>query len=180
MRILQITLGVIMAMLCSISILLAQPDGDPEASSTISFKIKNAGVTVDGKFERFSTDIQYDTNKPEQSIFQGTILVESINTGISLRDGHLRKSDYFDAKKFPEIRFLSQTVKSLSSEKLSISGLLTIRDITKPVAFEVNIEENDGMQIFTTSLRINRRDYDVGGKSWMMSDEVLIYIHIID
>ncbi|MCC5928712.1 MAG: YceI family protein [Cyclobacteriaceae bacterium] len=180
MRRLKITLWVIVAMLCSIPISQAEQKGSPETSSVISFKIKNAGIFVDGKFENFTIDIQYDAKNPEKSTFQGIIQVASINTGISMRDGHLRKSEYFDTENFPEIRFRSLSVKSITVHKILISGLLTIRDVTKPVNLEIDITENNGRQIFTTSLQINRRDYGVGGKNWMMSDEVKIDIRIIE
>ncbi|MGF1639230.1 MAG: YceI family protein [Cyclobacteriaceae bacterium] len=180
MKTLQITLLVITALLCSIAGLKAEQKDLPKTSSIIGFKIKNAGINVDGKFEQFTTDIQYNAQHPEQSKFQGIIQVASINTGISMRDGHLLKPEYFDAEKFPGIKFQSLSVKSTSSNKLTISGQLTIRDITKPVVLDVDIAEVSGKRVYSTTLMINRREFGVGGKSWMMSDDVSIDMQIIE
>lgn len=180
MRNVQIALLVITALQCSIVEIKAAQKDLPKASSEVSFKIKNAGLNVDGKFEQFTTNISYDKENPEKTTFQGTIQVASVNTGVSMRDGHLLKPDYFDAEKYPEIKFTSQSVKKVSAKQLTVSGVLSIRDVKKPVTLEIDIEENTGKKVFTTSLQINRRDYGVGGKSWMMSDDVKIYIQIVE
>ena len=61
----------------------------------------------------------------------------SINTDSERRDGHLKSDDFFNSEKFPQMKFVSTSMKPLGGNKYALSGNLTIRDITKPVTFDV-------------------------------------------
>ena len=59
----------------------------------IVFKVKNFGVTVEGYFSPPSGKIYFEPGNLSNSIFNVVIKVSSINTGISLRDSHLKKKE---------------------------------------------------------------------------------------
>ena len=63
--------------------------------------------------------------------------VNSVNTDNERRDGHLKSDDFFNAAQFPLMKFESTSVKALGANKYEMTGNLTIRDITKPVVFQV-------------------------------------------
>ena len=147
--------------------------------SHIQFKIKNAGLTVEGKFEKFTTDIKYFKSNPEKSTFNGVIEVSSINTGITMRDNDLQKSGYFDAKKYPHIIFKSTEVKRTRPNVLEITGNLTIKATTKKVVLQVQVVESGSKTTFLTNFDLNRRYYGVGGNSWILSDELKVDLKII-
>ncbi len=102
--------------------------------SEISFKVKHMMIsTVRGYFEDFQA-----TAKTNGDDFNGASLnfsakTASINTKNKDRDGHLQ-SDDFNSEKFPEITFVS---KSFNGNTLV--GDLTIRDITKEVTLEAEL-----------------------------------------
>jgi len=146
--------------------------------SSVAFKIKNAGMTVDGSFSTFTSTIVYNKANPEKSSFIGTIEATSINTGISMRDNHLRNTDYFDVANYPNITFTSTSVKKLSDNKLEITGKLTIKKTTKSVKLVVNVNTVSGKNIFSTSIDLNRRDYGVGGSSWTLADTLTVFLEI--
>jgi polyisoprenoid-binding protein YceI len=151
-----------------------------ETGSHIKFTIKNIGITVDGRFESFTSDVFYDENNPEMSKFNGTIKVESVNTGIAKRDNHLRSDDYFDVRKYPEIRFSSTSVKNNGNDRLLVEGNLTIKNVTKKIKMNVAVSKSRSRKIFTTALQLDRRDYGVGGKSLFLSDDVVVDLRIIN
>jgi len=148
------------------------------SGSSITFKIKNAGMTVDGAFEKFTSSIKYDKSSPEKSSFKGTIEATSINTGINMRDNHLRNTDYFDVANYPNITFSSTSVKKLSDNKLEVTGNLTIKKTTKSVKLVVDVKTVSGKNIFSTSIGLNRRDYGVGGISWTLADNLTVFFEI--
>lgn len=148
--------------------------------SSVTFKIKNAGMTVDGSFNKFTPTIFYNKLHPEQSVFEGKIDVKSINTGISMRDNHLQKAEYFDADKYPSITFKSTSVKSLGANKLEVTGNLTIKKTTKSVKLTVETKSVSSKNVFSTSLKLNRRDYGVGGSSWTLADDLTIFLEIVE
>src|SRR5205823_4441499 len=61
----------------------------------------------------------------------------SITTNDEKRDAHLRSADFLDAEKFPKLTFKSTKVEAGKGDKLSVTGNLTIRDVTKAVTLEV-------------------------------------------
>ncbi len=143
------------------------------AQQSVTFRIKNTGLTVEGKFSSFNFEIDYNKLDPGKSSFSGWVEIESINTGIKARDNHLKKSEYFDAEKYPKMTFQSTEIAVLSAEKLKVKGNLTIKNTTKSINIEVLVsQEASGKTKFTSTFKINRLDYKVGGSSWVLSDEL--------
>lgn len=145
---------------------------------SVSFAIKNAGFTVNGFFGSYTSQISYDEANPSATKFNGEIDVKSINTDNNMRDNHLRKEDYFDVAKFPKIKFSSTTVTKVSDGKLKVVGNLTIKDVTKAITFEVVVKKSGAKNIFSATIPINRRTYNVGGRSLMLSDDLKINLNI--
>lgn len=144
----------------------------------VRFVIKNAGFKVDGHFDKFTTDVVYDANNLDASKFYGEIQTTSINTDNGKRDKHLRNEDYFEVAKYPTITFTSSNVKSAGTNKLTVTGTLKIKNMSKIVAIPVTLKNVGGKTTFSGELTINRRDYGVGGSSWVLSDKLTIYLDI--
>jgi polyisoprenoid-binding protein YceI len=93
---------------------------------------------VEGKFKSFDGSVE--NNKPDFSdtkiIF--AVDVSSVNTDNDMRGNHLKSADFFNAAKFPQIKFESTLFQPTRHNKYKLSGNLTIRDVTKPVVFDVS------------------------------------------
>lgn len=148
------------------------------AQSHVKFIIKNAGFNISGYFSDFKADVTYDKNNVKASKFNGTVKVTSINTSNNARDKHLRTDDFFDVAKYPEMTFKSTVVSPVSATKIKVVGDLTIKNVTKKILFEVDIEEKGGKTIFTTKLGINRLDYSVGTSSWTLANDLTMDIRV--
>ncbi|NHE56939.1 YceI family protein [Cyclobacterium plantarum] len=149
-----------------------------QEESHIKFNIRNLGLNVEGVFESFTTQVDYDNNQPSNSRFSAEIAVSSINTGINKRDNHLKQEEYFHVEKYPTISFQSTSVNTSGSNKLKVKGDLTIKGKTLPIDLEVNISESGGKTAFTISGQLDRRDFGVGGSSWVMSDDVYLDLYV--
>ena len=166
-------------LLNSLFLLVILFQGQPsEAQSTIKFRIKNAGFTVSGFFSGFNLDVKYDKNQIANSKFNGTVKVESINSGNSSRDNHLKKSDFFDVAKYPTMKFESTSISTAGSGKITVTGNLTIKNITKKVSFETTVGSKSGKTTFSSSLLINRIDFGVGESSWTLANELYIDLYV--
>src|SRR5215217_8538578 len=62
---------------------------------------------VSGIFKKFDGNIVFDDQNIAASKFDVTIDVNSINTGNGMQNKHAKSSDWFDAVKYPAIRFTS-------------------------------------------------------------------------
>ena len=148
------------------------------SQSSVSFKIKNAGLTVNGSFSDFTTDVVYDANAPQNAKFNGTVVIKSVNTGIKMRDEHLVKADYFDAAKFPNMTFTTISVKPEDKNNLSVTGDLVIKGKSKKITFPVKITAAGTKNKFTGEFKINRRDFGVGGSSLLMTDNLTVLLDV--
>jgi polyisoprenoid-binding protein YceI len=100
--------------------------------SSLTFTISNLGVnTVEGEFHDFDGELTW-TGRVEDLRITGTVAVASIDTGIRLRDRHLRGADYFDAAAFPSITYRSTTAEWVDGE-IVVYGQLQIKGVTREV-----------------------------------------------
>lgn len=91
----------------------------------------------------------------------------------------MKKEAYFDASKYPVIRFVSTAVESLGKNQVLVKGKLTIKNITREIDLNVYVTEGIKM-VYFAKLKLNRRDYGVGSTSWILSDNADIEIKIIE
>lgn len=150
-----------------------------DATSDVSFKIKNFGSTVDGRFRGLKGTIDFDASKLSNAKFDVTIDVGTIDTGLDMRDNHLRKPEYFGVADFPTIRFVSNKVeKSGKSNEAVVTGNLTIKKTTKEISFPFRCDQGNGVLRFTGEFNINRRDFNVGGSSFSLADKLTILLDV--
>jgi polyisoprenoid-binding protein YceI len=108
---------------------------DP-AHTRLGFVARHAMVTkVRGEFTEFSGAAHVDTADPSKSSVQVTISGSSVSTGSKDRDGHLVSPDFFDVATYPELAFASTAVER-DGDEWTITGDLTIKDVTKPVSID--------------------------------------------
>jgi polyisoprenoid-binding protein YceI len=104
--------------------------------SRLGFSTRHAMVTtVRGSFKEFSGEAVVDTENPAASKVTVDIKAASIDTGVADRDAHLRSADFFDAETYPAITFVSTDVER-DGDDWTITGDLTIKDVTKPISIE--------------------------------------------
>jgi polyisoprenoid-binding protein YceI len=146
------------------------------SKSLVTFKIKNAGLTVDGSFSGLVAITNFDAINYLKGHIEASVDVNTINTGIDLRNTHLKKEEYFNAAKFPRISMSS--ISFLKENQGAFKGFfkLTIKGITKDVAIPFSYIESANSATIKASYTLNRRDYNVGGSSWTMSDSVTVNI----
>ena len=80
---------------------------DP-AHSAVEFSVKHMMMTtVRGRFKDVQATLRGDRDHPQDAGVEAIIAVNSIDTGVTDRDAHLRGPDFFDAEQHPHITFHS-------------------------------------------------------------------------
>ncbi len=108
------------------------------AHSNVKFSVAHLMISeVEGNFKVF--DGQINSKNPDftDADINFTVDVNSINTDNEMRDKHLKSDDFFNAEKFPQMKFKSTSFKKVSGNKYVLEGNLTVRDVTKKVKFDV-------------------------------------------
>jgi polyisoprenoid-binding protein YceI len=143
------------------------------AHSRLGFLARHAMVTkVRGLFKDFEGQIHIDGQDPTRSSAEVTIQVASIDSQQADRDAHLRGADFFDVEKYPTITFKSTKAEVVDENTYRLTGDLTIRDATHPVAIDLEFTgaTNDPFGFFRIgfegSVVVNRRDW---GLVWNMA-----------
>lgn len=163
---------------------------DP-AHTFIGFKVKHLGlIDVPGYFRDFKGTINYDSKDVAKSSVEFSTKISSVQTGAAGRDAHLQRDDFFDAAKFPEMKFKSTKVEK-RGEQWFLTGDLTIKDVTKSITFPMNItgflpagQRDGGTMGVTAQTTINRKDFGVAYDRKLpngtptVSDEIKIDLQI--
>lgn len=127
--------------------------------------------TVRGQLGKLSGRLELDPERPEKADFEITADVAGLTTNDERRDGHLRSGDFFHAEKFPAISFKSNAVFPKGQGRYTASGDLTIRDVTRPVSFDIEllgigIDAMGSTKLgATATVSIDRTDF---GLTWNM------------
>ena len=159
---------------------------DPMHSS-FNFNIKHMGISfVQGRFDKFEGKVVTTADDLSNAKFEFTVNTASVNTGVEMRDNHLKSADFFDAEKFPEMKFESTS----GIENGKIDGTLEIRGEKRPITLDADfggvIKDPYGYSRagFEFSGDINRKDFGLGWSQvteaggLVVSDKVKLLINL--
>jgi polyisoprenoid-binding protein YceI len=150
-----------------------------DAGSKVHFVIRNFGIKTGGDFTGLKGNIVFNPNELANSTFDVTADATTVDTDNNMRDNHLRKSDFFDVEKYPQIRFVSTRITtSTNAGRFYIFGNLTIKGVTKAVEFGFSATPSANGYLFKGEFTINRRDFGVGGNSFSLSDNVTVSLSV--
>jgi len=148
-------------------------------SARIAFTIENAGLQVDGGLEGFEASIDFDPKCLDASIIKASVNINTINTGIPIRDKHLKRSDYFDAVNYGRITMTSNRFKKEKSDGYLGYFALTIKQITREIPIHFTCIQNSKQLTFSATFSIKRSDFQLGDSSIILSDIVNITVVVI-
>lgn len=139
-----------------------------KAHSFIGFKVRHMGlIEVPGFFRDFTGDVNFDSKDVTKSSVNFKAMMTSVDTGVAGRDNHLRRADFFEVEKYPEMTFKSTKVEKKGKGWI-VTGDLTMKGVTKSVAIPFEIAgwlpagERSGMKMgIAGETTINRRDFGV-------------------
>lgn len=148
-----------------------------DSENAVTFVIKNLGINTKGELSGLRGSIEWNEENPTESKFTVSVAVNSINTGIDTRDNHLKREEYFNAEKYPEIKIISSSIAK-SNDGYVMNSVVTIKGITKNVTFPFAVEKKADSYLFSGKFSINRRDFGVGGNSVTMGDNVEVALNV--
>ena len=101
-----------------------------KAHSNIYFRVDHIFSKVNGHFNEFTLELTFDPANLAESMFSFEIKTDSIDTNIGKRDKHLQSADFFDAGKFPTMKFESTQISDAGNGMYDVAGKITIKDQT--------------------------------------------------
>ena len=141
----------------------------------VEFSAKHMGLmTVKGHFTGVRTAIDLREDDFTASSVEATVQAGTLITYDERRDAHLKSPDFLDVEQFPTITFKSTRIERAAHDGYKMTGDLTIRDVTRPVTFDVvySGQAKDPMggvhAGFSASTSIKRKDW---GLTWNVALE---------
>lgn len=136
--------------------------------SVARFAVRHLGFArVRGRFREMAGTVEIAEDIAGSSA-HATIQAASFDTGDQIRDGFVRSADFLDVEHHPTLEFHSTGLRP-HGRRGSLDGDLTIRDVTRPVSFEVTFEggevdDGGAPRIrFSARTELNREDF---GLTW--------------
>lgn len=138
-----------------------------------------------GRFNALEGTVRWSLEPKDLPSFDVTATVSKVDTGSEKLDGNLQGPNFFNAKEFPTIRFLSKSGVAEGDRHWKLRGDLTLRGVTKEVEVDcvaTGIGEGPaGKKVgFECTLTLRRSDY---GMKWgiekpakALGDEVRLVI----
>lgn len=148
-----------------------------DSEDAVTFVIKNFGINTKGSFRGLKGTINWDATNPSASSFNVSVDAKTINTAIDARDKDLRGEIYFNTDKYPTIDF-SSTQISGTNGNYRVTGNLTMKGITKTISFPFTVTSSGAGYLFKGEFTINRLDYNIGGNSMVLSDNVDVNLNV--
>lgn len=138
------------------------------AHSEIRFRVRHMAVShVMGSFGEFNVSAETDGDDFTSARVHFTADIHSISTNNEQRDTHLKSDDFFGMEQYPQVKFESTGIEKLDEERYKMKGMLTIRDITKPIELDVEyggmIQDPYGLTRvgFHVEGKIDRKEYNM-------------------
>lgn len=109
---------------------------DP-AHTNVQFSVSHLGTSnLVGRFNNVAGDISLKSNG--DSRVEVTIQTNSVDSNHEKRDKHLRSPDFFNAKQYPLMKFVSNKVShNNKGEPVSVTGKLSLHGVTQDVTLAV-------------------------------------------
>jgi polyisoprenoid-binding protein YceI len=152
----------------------------------VSFIVPHFVISVvEGRFNDVKGD--FTLGEPfSASKANVTVQIESIDTGVKMRDDDLRSKNFFEVSKYPTMTFVAKAFRG-TPDSCKVVGDLMIKDVTKEVTFDGKytgvVNDPWGNQRVAVQLMgvINRRDFHINYSELIdigpgIGDEVTIRI----
>lgn len=161
------------------------------AHTEVNFTVRHMMISnVRGQFQRLNGVVEFDEAKPAATRVDVQIEAASVNTKDEKRDAHLKSPDFFAADRYPYLTFKSKRVEVKDASHARLIGDLTIRDVTKEVALDV--EYNGSAKSpwgtvsagFSARTTIKRKDWNLNWNvaletgGWLVGDDIHIAIEL--
>ncbi len=159
--------------------------------SSVTFAIRHMMSKVRGQMKVKEGWIEVDNDNLSTAKVDVVLDAASIDTGVEMRDNHLRSADgHFDVANYPIISFKSKRIEGKDSSSFKLIGDITIHGITREVTLDAsfNGEGKDPWGnrrvSFSAETRLNRKDFNLtwnqsleaGG--FLLGDDVKIEIDL--
>jgi polyisoprenoid-binding protein YceI len=142
------------------------------AKSEIAFVSKQMNVPVQGRFRKFTAQVDFDPKKLEAAKAQIEVDLASVDTGSTEADAEVARKGWFNTSAFPTAKFVSTSVRQLAPEKYEARGKLAIKGIGQDVGAPFSVKRAGDVVTYAGEFMIKRLQFKIGEGVWSDTDTV--------
>jgi polyisoprenoid-binding protein YceI len=135
------------------------------------------------RLEQINGSVVLDEADLTRSSVTVKLPLDGLRTGDAKLDERLKKDEFLDAARYPNIEFKSTRVVKTGPNELEITGNLSIHGVTRPVVLKtrINLITKDPISKvpkagFDADLILRRSDFGVSKYVPAVTDELLVHI----
>jgi polyisoprenoid-binding protein YceI len=141
------------------------------------YSIRFDGKYAHGTFSKLGGTIHFDPADLPAARFDVTVDVNSIDTGIELKNKHAKSDKWFDTEKFPVIRFVSSEVGKYDSAYV-VRGTLDMHGFKQEIAIPFTFSQVEKGAVFSGKFKVNRGDFGIGKTNGKESDSTTVEVTV--
>ena len=126
------------------------------------YVVRFDGRGAEGTFQGLAGTVRFDPRDPTAGELDVTVDVRTINTGNTTKDRHARGEGWFDAARYPTIRFQS-TRFGKDKDGHTVTGKLTLHGTTREITFPFTFTPVGSGGLFEGQFEVERKDYGIKG-----------------
>ena len=148
------------------------------AKSRIGFSGVQVGTPFQGRFTRFTAQIDFDPTVPETGHAVVDIDLASAETGDAQRDTALPQTEWFDVKATPRARFEATRFAARGGDAYEAIGSLTIRGIRRDAVLPFRLTRAGATARAVGHLDLVRTQFGVGQGPWASGQWVALEVGV--
>jgi polyisoprenoid-binding protein YceI len=150
----------------------------------VAFQVSHAGFSNPiGTFSGTSGTLDFDEHDWSSAKLSVRIPITSLNLGDADWQSKILDRTFFDAKKYPEARFVSTKVESTGANTGQVTGDLTLHGVTHSVTLKVTLNQLKHHPLtlkktagFSATATLSRKDFGMDAWKSVVGDEVKLII----
>ena len=146
-----------------------------KVGSKYNISFSTSGVS--GIFKTFTGNIIFDEQNLATSKFAVTIDINSINTGNGMQNKHAKSAEWFDAAKYPALKFTSKKILKTATG-FAATGDLQLHGITKEISLSFSFKKTGSGGTFEGTFNVNRNDFKIGEPGGEVGEVITILLSV--
>lgn len=155
-------------------------DIDPDHTA-IRFVARHIGLgDVHGRFNSFRGAVWIGNDMSENRL-DVIIDAASIDTGVQMRDDHLRSPDFLDVANYPTLRFTADRFVHRGGSRWGVSGVLDLHGVSRTVRLDVNylgvgpgLTEGESRAAARATTELHREDYTLNWRKMLAAGIAIV------
>ncbi|WP_227367807.1 YceI family protein [Halomonas sp. M20] len=157
----------------------ATPWNIVQDKSRLGFIAIQEGDEFKGEFGNFNAEMRFSKEALDESQFDVSIDVTSIDAGNSQRNDTLPDEEWFFFERFPKATYVTSIIREGEDAPFEAIGTLNLRGLAREIVLPFEWRTKGDRAFMQGRASFDRRQFDIGQGEWASDDVVGYPIQVI-